>query len=538
MVRPKKAAVAQKMPGGQPTPKPIAQPYRFPAPIRGWVLNENLSVSQMGGARILDNWIPTTTGVQVRGGARRYATIHATEAVDTLFSYRSGAIEKFFAATASVISEITTVADANVAPTPTVTGRTSGRYSTEHFGTAGGDYLYAVNGSDDPLLYNGTTFTPINATSTPAITGAPTADFSHVWSFANRLFFVEQGSMTAWYLPVDSIGGAAQSFSLAGVFKLGGALLFGAKWSMDAGDGLDDKCVFVSTQGEVAVYEGTNPGSAADWSKAGVYQIAKPLGPNANVTAGGDLLIATEVGLVPISEAVKRDVAALELGAVSQPIAPYWQQQARLISGQNWEIVKLPRQNIMVVSQPAVDDMVGSCLVANLQTGAWSRIVGWKTNCLGTFSNEGYFGGSSGLVFLMNSGGSDDGAPYTCVFMGHHDDFAAPTMQKTVLQMRPVFRSGTPFLPKLDAVVDYDETVSSPPSSPSDFSGNGWDEGEWDAALWDSENLIVRPARWVSIGATGHVVAPVLQLTYGVTPTPLVEFVSIDAAYVVGALVT
>ncbi|MFK5282932.1 hypothetical protein ACI3PL_25530, partial [Lacticaseibacillus paracasei] len=60
--------------------------------------------------------------------------------------------------------------------------------------------------------------------------------------------------------------------------------------SMDAGDGLDDKCVFVSSEGEVAVYEGTNPGSAADWRKAGVYQITRPLGQNAKVSAGGDLL--------------------------------------------------------------------------------------------------------------------------------------------------------------------------------------------------------------------------------------------------------
>lgn len=537
-VRPKKAAPAHKQPGGQPTQKPEAVPYRFPAPIRGWVLDENRAIAQPGGARVLDNWIPTTTGVRVRGGARKYATVHATEAVESLFSYKSGATEQFFAASQTVIAEITTVADPDVAPTPAVTGQTGGYYSVEQFGTAGGDYLYAVNGADRPLLYDGAAWTPIDAASTPAITGVTTSSLSHVWSFANRLFFIQENSLVAWYLPVDSIAGAANSFSLAGIFKKGGTLVFGAKWSMDAGDGLDDKCVFVSSEGEVAVYEGTNPGSAADWSKAGVYQITKPLGPNAYTSAGGDLLIATEVGMVPLSEAVRRDSAALELGAVSKAIAPYWQEQAQAISTLPWEIVKIPRKNIMVVSQPDVVASVGTCLVANLQTGAWSRITGWRTRSLGVFGDRGYFGDNDGQVFLMEAGGSDNGMPYTAVYVGQHEDLGAPAMQKTVTQMRPIFQAANPILPQLGALPDYDETIGSPPSSVPDFPLGIWDEGLWDVALWDSASVTVAQAQWVAIGVTGYVVAPVLQMTFGVTPAPRVELVAIDAAYHVGALVT
>lgn len=536
-VRQKKVQPRHKMPDGQPTAKVDSMAYRFMAPVRGWVLNENRATAQPGGARILDNWVPTTTGARVRGGCAKYATVHATEAVETLFSYKSGTTEEFFAATQSTIVNITGITNPLLVPTPDVTGLGAGYYSTEQFGTAGGDFLYAVNGTNSALLYDGATWTVITGVSTPAITGAVSSSFSHVWSYASRLFFVKKNSMIVYYLPVDSIAGAAQEFSLAGIFKKGGSLLFGAKWSLDAGDGLDDKCVFVSTEGEVAVYSGTNPGSAADWRKEGVYQITKPMGRNAVTYAGGDLLIATEVGVVPLSEAVKRDIASLELGAVSRNIAPYWQKQAQTLTSLPWEIIKVPKNNIMLVSQPDASDTYGTCLVANLQTGSWSRFKGWKARCMGVYAGNGYFGAEDTCVYRMETGGSDAGEIYTCTIIQQHEDLGSPGIQKTALAMRPVFQTAQLINPKVEALSDYDETVTAPPSSVLDSLAGVWDESFWDEAVWASTEPVVSSAQWVSVGATGSVIAPMVQLTFGVTQTPQTELVAIDTAFHTGALI-
>jgi hypothetical protein len=397
------------------------------------------------------------------------------------------------------------------------------------FGTAGGDFLVLANGTDDVQTYDGAAF------AVPAITGVAADTLSHVWSFANRLFFVKSGTQSAWYLPVDSIAGAASEFSLAGVFSKGGSLLFGAKWSMDAGDGLDDKCVFVSTEGEVAVYEGTNPGSAADWRKVGLYAIPKPLGRRPYVQAGGDLLIAVQAGLIPVSAAVNRDIAALDAAAVSRNISPYWQEQARTLAGENWEMIKIPRANMMIVSQPG--DTNQTCLAINLQTGAWSRFTGWNTECLALFNDQGYFGSDDDCIYQMEVGGSDDGAPYTCTYLGLHEQLGVQGRQKTLLQMRAVFLAGSPVRPQLSALTDYDETLSAPPSSVADFASATWDGALWDVDKWDAATDLVIDATWTSIGKTGFSVAPELQITYGVTPTPLVELVSIDAEFIVGAMV-
>jgi len=534
-VRPAKIAPQRKMRGGEPTQKPAAQTYTFPAPIRGWVLNESLAMPQPGGAAILDNWICTTTGIRARGGAVKYADLGAS--VKSMFTYNS-TTEKFFGATDAAIYEITTVADPDVTPTAAVTGQTAGYYSAEQFGTPGGDYLYAVNGADLAQLYDGSTWTQITGVSTPAITGVTTSNLSHVWSFANRLFFVEEGSKSAWYLPVDSIGGGATEFSLAGIFKKGGSLLFGGTWSLDAGDGLDDKCVFVSTEGEVAIYQGTNPGVAADWSKVGLYEISKPLGKNATMNAGGDLLIATAVGLVPISAAIQKDKAALSYGAVSAPISPYWQEQVTEATAAPWEILKWPRKNIIVVSQPKIDGDAGSCLVANLQTGAWSRITGWVTRCMGYFDDSGFFGNTAGGIYRMDVGGNDAGAIYTCAYLGNHEGMNAGGAQKTIHQMRAQFQTATPILPLVSATVDYDQTLSGAPASPGDFAAGVWDSALWDAALWDATGEVQNVGVWASVGRTGYAIAPEVQISFGITPTPNVELVSVDATYSIGAVVT
>lgn len=531
-VRPKKVVAVQKLIGGEPPQAVPSQSYTFPAPIRGWILNENLATVQPAGARILDNWLCTTTGVRVRGGSAKFATLPAD--VKSLFAYNS-TTDAFFAATAAGIFTITAPATPTTVLTATVSGLTSGDFATAQFGTAGGNYLYAVNGVDSAQLFDGSTWTAITGVSSPAITGVTTSGLSQVWVFANRLFFVQKDTLNAWYLGVDSIGGAANSFSLAGVFRKGGSLLFGATWSLDSGAGLDDKCVFVSTEGEIAVYAGTNPGSAADWSLQGVYQMPKPLGKNAYTQAGGDLLIATDVGLIPISAAIQNDLAAIESKAVSAPIAPYWQEQARSIGG-SWQIVKDLRRGVMYISQPDATSASPTALAVNLLTGAWSRCTGWDTQCLGIFGDNAYFGSNDDCVYLMDATGSDDGDVYTAVYLGQAERIAGGR-QVTVRQMRAMFQTGSPIRPQLTALANFREEVSPPPSSPANYTTDAWDSGLWDTAIWDADAVIVNEANWTATGITGSTIAPELQLSFGITPTPQVELVAIDAEFHAGAMV-
>lgn len=510
----------------------------FPAPVRGWIADENLARSKPGGAYRLDNWFPTQTSIRLRGGCRKHATI-GTDPVETLFTYRSGGLQQFFAADEENIFPISSPADPDVAPTADITGQTSGYYSTPMFSTAAGDFMYALNGTDNPQLYDGTTWAEITAVSTPiAITGVTPSTLSQGWAYRNRLFFVERGTMRVWYPSVNLLGGALSSLTMAGVFKKGGAVLFGSSWSLDAGDGVDDKCVIVSTEGEAAVFEGANPSDTNDWRLVGVYNISRPLGKNAWLQVGGDLIILTEEGIVPISMAIGKDPAALSLAAISRNIEPEWKRAVQDRRTMPWEVLKWPEFNMGIVNVPifsATDDPIS--FVVNLETGAWCRYTGWDTRCLGLYQESAFFGTNDGTIMQAEVGGNDDGSPYECVYVGLFDDFKETGITKIVHQGRGDFISSSAFNPLMSVSVDYGVQLLTSPNSVANYAEDVWDQGLWDVALWDSTANPQASSQWFSIGRSGFAIAPQIQVVCSIDPYPRVELIATHLTFEKGGLV-
>lgn len=516
----------------------ISREKSFKAPVRGLVLNENLAGSGPQGAIVLENWTPISRGIRMRKGSRLFATV-GTEPVESLMAYSAGTDKELFAVSDGEIFDITSVADPEVAPTPDVTGLSESYFSFVNFTTSGTPYLVAVNGADDLQLYNGTSWTAINAGSVPAITVTLTSLLTHVWVYRNRLFFVHKNSQLAHYLPVDSVGGALGTISLGGIFQKGGNLLFGGTWSLDAGDGIDDKCVFVSDLGEIAIFEGGNPAgtTAEDWNLVGRYDSAPPLGPRCTMSAGGDLLIGGESGLVAVSASITKDSAAIGLTAVSRSIEPLWAETATARDGLPWEIVKWPDRQIAIVSTPINSpSQQGQCFVINLETGAWSVYTGWDTRCLALHDGAVYFGTTDGTIMEAEVGGNDNGMPYYCKVAFAWDHCGSEGVWKEFVSARAVFRATRPFNARVSVSTEYTQSFPTAPDAADSVSSSLWDEGLWDEALWDSEtsNLIVSMG-WDSLQASGTVVAPQIQITSGSSSYPDAELVSFHLVWNAGA---
>jgi hypothetical protein len=503
------------------------------APTKGWVSNTSIAAGLKDAALVLDNWFPTRTGISVRGGIQEFFDSEVASAITSLWTYKVSGVSKLFAANSASVFDISST------PNEEVTGQTGGYYSTQQMETGGGNYQYIVNGEDNPLLYDGSTFTEITGVSTPAITGVTTSTLSHVWAYKNRLYFVQGGTMVAWYLGIDSVGGAALDHTLRGVFQKGGSLLFGATWSVDAGAGIDDYCVFISDRGEIAVYSGDDPG-ADNWSLVGRFELGgTPLGKNGTMRAGGDLLIATTDGLVAISAALQKDEVALSLAAASLAIEPDWRNEANARISLPWEVEKWPEKNLAIVTNPVVDGTTAAqCFVVNLETGAWSRYTGWDARSLALHNGTMYFGTTDGRVMVADSQANDDGAIYVAQVAWHFNDLRAPGRYKTAMQARATFRAAKPFVPKLSCSVDYAQMFPSPPSSVSNFSVDEWDAGLWDEALWDgAASATTTSTRWVSVVGAGESHAPQVQITCGTTPKPDAELVTYHLTYLPGELV-
>lgn len=524
---------------GEPTP-PTSRAVSFQAPIGGWVENENVAASSPLGARVNENVFPTDRGSRVRGGCVKASNLGA--AVVSMFTYETATAEKLFAATSGSIFDVSAL-DPDATLTAVKSGQTLGYYSSEQIGTVGGDFLIAVNGADDALLYDGTTFADLNAASTPSITGIDTADLKYVWKHKNRLWFVEKDSKSAWYLPVDSVGGAAAELSLSGVFQGGGTLLFGATWSADAGDGMDDRIIFCSTEGEVAVYQGTNPASASDWTLVGVFKTSEPLGPNCHIRAGGDVVIGTRAGIMPISEVVSKDPATIELSAITSKIRDSW-RNAVLYWQSNvpWELHKWDQGNMLFAAMPNAGD---GNFVANANTGAWAKYTGWDAQCAAIYKNRLFFGAANGYVYEGETSGSDDGEIYVSRISLAPTNFGQDAAHKSIQAVRATFLSEISFNPQVSISTDYNVTFPSPPSVvPDSPSGEAkWDVGDWDVAIWDytsEASSVVRgvySTGWVAEGASGFDIAPQIQISNGSTRTPDAELVTMDLLAEVGGVV-
>lgn len=520
-----------------------SQMKSYPAPRNGWISNLNLAQpgarnsdgTTLAGAAILDDFFPTATGVRFRRGSEVYATLGGgLTSIASLFSYINGAQEELFAANTTNIYNIT------ASPASVAASKTSGDWVVTQFATAGGIFLRGVNGADVPFVYDGATFS-----LTPALTIAgpdPTTpqNMSYVWAYKNRLFFIKKDSLDVYYLPVDVIGGALTKLPLGGVFPRGGSLLFGGTWSLDAGEdgGLSEQCVFVTTEGEVAVFQGDNPATAATWSKVGVYRIGQPLGAKAWIKAGGDIVIATDIGLVPLSQAVQRDFAALSPSAVSYPIEVAWNNAVYERSSAPWHCEVWPNQQMAVVALPTGNQQTSEMFVANVRTGAWGRFTGWNGLCLEVFRGRLFFGSSGGKVIEANVGGMDQGLPYSGACVPLFEDLGAPASLKIAELARAVIRSRPSAGVKLTVLTDFNTTLPPPPDASPIANSNEWGTGIWGTAIWGQVTDFETKQDWVSVAGAGSVMAPALQLTSGTAAPVDVELVRFDLTYQVADIVT
>lgn len=515
-------------------------------PSRGLIANENLGATLPAGASIMENWFPTAVGARLRGGTDLHFVVGSgNEVVRSLFKYVNGSNKSLFAATDTAIYDATTTLEpfafadesenewedenGNLigvsGGSAVVSSLAGGDWVSCQFTTSGGTYLRLVNGVDTPQIYDGATFT-----TSPAITGTglTASDLNFVWAYKSRLFFVQKDSLSAWYLPVDSIGGAATEFPLGGVFQLGGSLLFGASWSLSDGGGLSDNCVFITTEGEVAVYAGDNP---ASWTLVGKYQVGRPLGKHAFVRSGGDLLIATEIGVIPLSQATDKTIENLAPAAMTYPIEEEWNKAVRRRGSANWFIEIYPARQMLVVGISPLSGVRETMFVANVRTKAWCVYPDISAYCLLSFEGGLYLGTTLGRVRRMETTGSDDGEPYTAAMAPLFDDMGAPESAKSGNYIRASFRGDSDPKPRLSMLYDFDVTLPPAPDAYAETPAPVWGVGKWGSAKWGASRALSIYEAERSTRGLGYVLAPCIQVTSAGESAPQIEVSRLEIGY-------
>ena len=501
----------------------VSRTVFLPAPTKGWFVGANLADAPEGTAYVLDNAFPQLDYVRMRGGSNAYATGMPSAAVNTLIPYNAASSSKLFACCAGSIYDVSNVGAVGTAAVSGLSSSAVIEYT--QFSNAGGSWLMAVNGTDPAQLYSGTTWT-----TSPAITGLTLGNLAFVWPYRNRIYGVVNNSLSYWYLPLNSIGGAATQVDMSGIFKKGGYIVGGSTWAVNANSGLYQLFVVITSEGEVAVYDGLNPADTA-WTIRGQYAISRPLGRRCILPAGGDIAINTEDGVVPMSKVMSLDQIALANAAVTAPIAPAFRRAVIDRAGiSGWQIMTWPLESMAIINLPKTSASDNTQFISNARTGAWARYTGWDANCFAVYNNKLYYGSSDGRVMQGETGGQDDGKNYTMTVFPSYSPLQNPGIRKFVKMVRPRIQSAFGIAPQLTIRVDFDTTLPQQPSANVvTSSGAVWDTALWDTAVWPA--AISDQSAWVAAQNFGTVVSPVIQLTLSSSSTPDIRLTATEILY-------
>lgn len=457
----------------------------LPAPVGGWNARDSLANMAPTDAVQLENYFPGVSNVNLRGGYSKHAT-GLPDDVETLMTYSGGTADKMFAVSDGKIYDVTS---AGLVGAAAVSGLANSRWEYTNVTTSGGNYLYAANGVDKPLLYNGSTWTAIDGTSSPAITGVTTTKLSHPTLFKTRMWFIEKDTLKAWYLPTASVGGAAQMLDLSAVARLGGVLVSMASWTIDAGYGVDDNLVFVTDKGEVIVYRGTDPASASTWALIGVWIIGSPISGRCLLKYGGDLLILTLDGLIPMASALQSSRLDPNIALSDKIQGAFAAAAAQYGNNFGWCLLYNAKNNALIVNVP-VSDAAQEQFVMNNITKAWCKFTGWKAFHFGLLNDTPYFG-AAGFVAKAwttdSTGYIDDTSNINGRVLQAFNYFETRGVKKIFTRARPsIFSNGTPSV-TIGMNVDFNTLDTTTPVAVVSPTAGVWDSGLWNTALWGSD---------------------------------------------------
>lgn len=479
----------------QKTRAQVSRTATLPSPIGGWNARDSIAAMEPTDAVILQNFFATTSSVQLRQGSTNWATGLGAQ-VNSLMAFNPDASPpELFAAAGTNIYDVTATGPVGAA---VVSALTNDKWQHINFANAGGSWLLLVNGADSGQKYDGTTW------SNMVLVGANSADMIHITPYANRVWMIEDQTLTAWYLGVGAVEGAATAFDLTPVFSRGSFLVALGVWTVDAGDssGMTDYLCFVTNQGEVALYQGTDPSSASTFAKKGVWRLGAPMSTRCLMKYGGDLLYIGRDGLAPFTKALASSRVNTQInltgkidGAISNAIDLY--------SGVfGWQTLLYPGGDMLFLNIPTSIGFQEQ-YVMNTITGAWSRFTGWAANCWELFNEQPYFGGNGVVVRAWNGTYNDNGSAIVGEALQAFSYFGTQQL-KQFLMARPIIQTnGAPGV-QMGFNVDYDMT---PPVGTPSFSAPGfglWDVGLWDVAVWGTDALIRKDWQYISgVGYTG-----------------------------------
>lgn len=531
----------------------------LPAPTHGLNTVDSLAGMPPTDAVECDNLLPTEAGLTVRGGWWTYgANLDSGSQIKTIFAYSSAPSTSMTPPlTASTLFAVTDNGIFNVEGGGDLTGKAaaialSGAIDAGHMNSVqfttdavngGKQFLIACSETDGAFYYDGVTWKKYTYTTGSAgpgqVAGVDPALFVHVVSWKHRLGFTKRGSTEVWWLPPNAFSGKATVFDFGAVLPRGGMVLGCASWTQDAGDGIDDRLVVISSSGDVAIYEGTDPTTAATFSIAGVWYVGQPpVGRRCFTNTGGNVYLLTQYGVVPIAELMQGGLDTI-LTAGTDLLQQLRKIQSQLnedfqflLNTPGWALLDIPSLALLHIARPAISVTERVQYAFHKHSLAWSRIVDMDGYCFARRLSEVYAGTMDGRILRVFDGNTDgqllDGtgayeirSRLTPAF----NDFGAPAQVKRAQMVRCQFLAKA--IPGYSVRMNVDYEINPVTGAPigSKEAGSMWDLSMWDHALWSGGRSA--SGEWRTVAGMGYALAPTIFLaTMAQTTIASIEYMT------------
>ena len=382
----------------------------------------------------------------------------------------------------------------------------------------------AYNGTFKITVVNGTTFTytalsaPASSPASPLgtytvatfLTNTTITNLIHINLHKERLYFVETGTLKFYYLAPNAISGALSSFDLGAVARNGGYIMAMGTWTLDAGYGVDDYAVFITNNGEVIVYKGSDPSDPDNWSLIGVWQLGQVFARRCFFKFAGDLLLITQDGIVPLASALQSSRLDPRIN-ITDKIYYAVSEAADLYNTEfGWQIHYYAKQNMLIFNIPVIGGQ--QQYVMHNITKAWASFSGINATCFEVYDEDMYFGGN-GFVGRFWDGLSDNDQNIKASCQQAYSYFDARGQLKRFTMVRPILftDNGLPaILCGINTDFETQNNIGQVSFNPALVSVGIWDTSLWDDAEWGGGNTISK--NWQGVTGIGYAAGIILNI--------------------------
>jgi hypothetical protein len=300
-------------------------------------------------------------------------------------------------------------------------------------------------------------------------------------------------------------------------------------WSLDAGQGMDDYAAFVTSEGQVVIYKGTDPASSATWSLVGVFDLGSPVGSNPFLKYAGDVLLICQDGVQPLSKALMSTRVNSKTALTEKIMYKMSDSITNYGSFVGWQLELFPRENMLILNIPTSSTTFIQ-YVMNTISGAWSSFSSWNSYCYELFGDNLYFGGVNYVALAWN-GPSDNGsqinfnAQQSYNYLGSHQ-------YKKVNMIRPIVSTdGAPSL-LIGVNADYDTTNPVGIVTLTPTTASTWDNANWDFGVWGGDLSIQK--NWQTAFTLGYAISAHMT---GATITCYMRWAATDILFEEGGFI-